>query len=133
MTKKGIFKLGVVMSQVVNLSEYKKSKKRQFLEKNKTFLDDYIRHYIFNHCQLSYDVFRHHYINIKQQDNEMAWDYLDFRDTLSEAITEVLGKSLWEDIQRQHWFQPQLLSRDEVMDRTISLFIIGAQVSGMES
>ena len=120
------------MSRIVNLIEYKQKRKKLFLEKNKSFLDDYIRTFIYMNCGLSYDVFQQHYMNVKQQENEMAWDYMDFRDTLSEAVTEVVGTSLWEDIQRQQWFRPGLLSRDEVMDRMVSLFIIGAAVSGME-
>ena len=117
------------MSRVVSLTEYRKAKKRQFLERNKTFLDDYIRHFIVTHCQLSYDVFQNHYLNLRQQENEMAWDYLDFRETLSEVITEVVGDALWEDIQRQAWFQA---NKDEIMDRMTSLFIMGAAVSGIE-
>ncbi|SMF21644.1 hypothetical protein [Pseudobacteriovorax antillogorgiicola] len=117
------------MSRIVDLTEYKQQRKKLFLEKNKTFLDDYIRGFIYSHCQLSYDVFQQHYLNARQQDNEMAWDYLDFRDTLAEVVTDVIGASLWTDIQRQPWFRKGLLNRDEVMDRMISLFIIGAAVA----
>jgi len=120
------------MAQVTNLVEYRKARKRQFLEKNKVFLDDYIRAYVFTHCQLSYEVFQHHYLNAMQQQNELAWDYLDFRETLSEVVSSYIGQTLWADIQKQNWFPKGLLSREEIIDRTISLYIIGAQVSGLD-
>lgn len=120
------------MAQILDFLEYRKEKKRQFLLKTKALLDDYIRGFIFNHCQLSYEVFQNHYLSAMQQQNELAWDYLDFRETLTEVVTEVMGQQLWLDIQQQTWFRRDMLSREEVMDRTISLYIIGAQVSGME-
>ncbi len=120
------------MSQVFYLNAFRQKKKQQFLEKNKTFLDDYIRSYVAAHCFLSYEVFRHKYFEHCQSFNEMAWDYLDFRDILTEAISQVLGEQLWQDIQGQAWFNPQFLSRDEVLDRLISIYIIGAAVSGID-
>ena len=117
------------MAKLFDLNSYKKQRKRQFLEQNKAFLDDYIRGFILSNCQLSYDLFQQQYLQNRHQDNEMAWDYLDFRDTLSEVIVEVIGKSLWDDVQKQSWFKKSLLSQDEVMDRMISIFIIGAAVA----
>lgn len=121
------------MSQVYCLSAFRQKRKQQFLEKNKTLIDDYIRSYIAAHCVFSYEVFRNKYFEHCQSFNEMAWDYLDFRDILSEAMSQVLGEQIWQDIQSQTWFNPKFLSREEVMDRLISIYIIGAAVSGINA
>ena len=69
---------------------------------------------------------------VARSENEMAWDYLDFRDIVGEAIAEVLGDEIWKDIRSQPWFKTQYVSKEELLDRLTSLFIIGAAVSGGE-
>ena len=120
------------MTQVIQLNLFRKKKKQQFFEKNKSLLDDFIRGYIASQGLLSYEVFQRSYLENCHYQNEQAWDYLDFRDTLSDAISEVIGEQIWKEVQGQSWFKPQFLSKDEVMDRLISIYIIGAAVSGIE-
>ncbi|NRA64057.1 MAG: hypothetical protein HRU19_06205 [Pseudobacteriovorax sp.] len=120
------------MSEIIYLAEVRKKRKQQYLQKNKSLLDDYIRGYITANSYMSYDVFCNRYLSEMQCQNEMAWDYLDFRDIVGEAIAEVLGDEIWKDIRSQPWFKTQYVSKEELLDRLTSLFIIGAAVSGGE-
>ena len=120
------------MSEIIKLASFRQKKKQQYLEKNKSILDQYIRTFISSHSSLGYEVFREQYFNQMHYQNELAWDYLDFRDILSDAMTEVFGEQIWIDIQAQPWFKSQFLAKDELIDRLTSLFIIGAAVSGID-
>lgn len=124
--------LGACMTEIIKLASFKQKKKQQFLEKHKTILDKYIRSFISAHTSLSYEMFREHYLNQMHYQNDLAWDYLDFRDVLTEAMSEALGEKLWLDAKSQPWFKSQFLSKDELVDRLTSLFIIGAAVSGID-
>lgn len=120
------------MGKIINIVAYRQERKKTFLAKHKFQIDEYIQLFSIRHSQISYDFFRYHYLNNKHQQNEMAWDYMEFRETLTEAVSETLGTKLWEEVQRQSWYRTGCLSYDEIVDRLICHIVMGEAISGTD-
>ena len=65
------------------------------------------------------------YLAHKAYQNEMAWDYQDFREELKDAVRQVFGDQLWDEVRNLYWFDPQWITRDELIELCISYFILG--------
>lgn len=57
--------------------------------------------------------------------SDLAWDYHDLRDVLETAITDAFGDVLWQELEKQYWYDSKCFSRDEVLDRLLTRFILG--------
>ena len=54
----------------------------------------------------------------------MAWDYIHFREILSDALDTAFGEMLYQSLVEQSWFDQRLISKDEVIDRCLVTYIL---------
>jgi len=142
------------MDNVVLLNRYRHKQKKAWLAKHGSRLDRFIEQFIhanFNvDFQLVSDAYQHE--RTSQQLNlacdgtfdrannvsesycadtssyvmsDLAWDYHDLRDVLETAITDAFGDVLWQELEKQYWYDSRCFSRDEVLDRLLTRFILG--------
>lgn len=113
------------MGDLIQLSKFRNEHKRSYLKANQSRLDRFFEKFVALHFRTNYDSLSERYMALRYQQNEMAWDYHDFREDLKEAIDEAFGDVLWEEVKMLFWFDGRWLSRDEVMDRCTSFFVLG--------
>jgi len=113
------------MGQVILLNKYRNDRRRSYLKANQSRLDAFFEAFVASHFRINYSKISEHYMAMRFNQNEMAWDYHDFRDDLKEAINEAFGEAMWNEVQGKFWFDDRWLSRDEMIDRCTSFFILG--------
>lgn len=114
------------MSNVIDLQQYRKQRKRQYIKSHEHQLERFFEAFVSRHFKETYPLLSDQYMACKVSQNEMAWDYHDFRDALKEAIAIVYGAQIWQELRTQSWFDPKHLSAEEVIDRCTSFFILRA-------
>lgn len=119
------------MKTVISLDNYRMKRRRLYLQMHRSLIDESIQSFIAQNFHLHFDNLENRYIAAKSLQNEMAWDYYDFRECLKEAIEEVFGQQLMAEIRKKAWFNPTFLGQEELIDRCLSLFVLGPAVSGM--
>lgn len=119
------------MSDLIELEKYRLQRRKHYLQKYRSHLDESIQYFIHHHFHLQFDSIRFAYLEARTHQNEVAWDYCDFRETLKEALSEVFGQELWNELKTQPWFDSRFINHDELIERCLSLFILGPAVSGM--
>ena len=61
-----------------------------------------------------------------QQATQGAWDYVHFRELLTEALDEVFGKTLYELVRKESWFDNRFITQEEVIERAISCYVMSS-------
>lgn len=112
------------VNNVTELDAFRRKRKKKFLEDNKVPLEDFFSRFVSKYFAIGFDVFNALYIQQKLQQNEMAWDYYDFREDLIEAISNVYGETIWQEINCEPWFNSRWLSFEEVIERCMRQFIL---------
>ena len=112
------------MGKVISLREYKHNKKKLFMKKNRIRLNQFMKSFVDHNFHSSFQAINERYQACLVFENAQAWDYQDFREVLIEAVTEAFGQQLWEELIVLFWFEPQYISRGEVIDLCISEYIL---------
>lgn len=113
------------MGTVISLDSYRTSKRRLYMERHGTRLQKFIEAFVLLNFKTSFAAISQDYLAQRVHNNEEAWDYYDFRDLIRDGIMEVFGDQVWNEIRRCHWFDPQWISKEEVIDKLVSFFILG--------
>ena len=112
-------------SNVISLKEYRQLRKKLFMERHQTRVENFITSFISQNFKMNFDMINQQYLAHKAYQNEMAWDYQDFREELKDAVRQVFGDQIWAEVRALYWFDPQWISRDELIELCISYFILG--------
>jgi len=112
------------MSQVIHLANYKRKSRQAYLAKHGQRLDRFVERFVseridFDFRQLAQDYQAGHYGNAQD-----SWDYVHFREILADALNEVFGTLLYKLLLAQSWFDDRLITRDEIIDRCLSTYIM---------
>ena len=117
---------------IVNLNEYRKLKRKLYLERYEGQLNAFIDGFVGQHFACSFDLLREQYLQHKASQNELSWDYQDFRETLKAGVFEAFGDQIWAEIKQTYWFDPVWLSKDEVVEKLVSHFVLGTTIAANE-
>jgi hypothetical protein len=118
------------MVEVISLDSYRWKRKRLYMAQHRSLIDDFVRFFIRQNFQSNFAHLEDRYLALKSLQNEMAWDYYDFRECLREAILEVFGQQLWQEIRHKSWFDPIFITQEELIERCVSIFVLGPAASG---
>lgn len=109
---------------VVDIRQFRQQKKKQFLRENESQLRSFISSFLTRHIQVDFTLVSDMYLKQKIEQNEMAWDYHDLRDDVKDAMLQVYGSAIWTEIRLEPWFRAGYLSKDEVIDKATSEFVL---------
>jgi hypothetical protein len=119
------------MGKLIVLANYRIDKKKCYMKKYETHISKFVNRFINHHVLYSFETISQTYISHRQQDQEEAWDYCDFRDILKDAMDEVFGEQIWDECQKHYWFDSRYITKDELIDRFISQLVLGPDVSAL--
>lgn len=113
------------MQNIVELTDYKRKLRKSFLAKHKARLDLFIGRFINQHLDM--DLLRLSYTQHDGVDGlsqEESWDYVAFREILVDALDQTIGTELYSQLKRERWFDSRVVTRDEVIERCLSGYIL---------
>ena len=112
-----------MMKSVANLNQYRAYRKKIWLKKHAQNLNSFFHDYIVCNIGISYQKIYESYQNTQYIHAEVAWDYVDFRESLITALEESVLDHLYEELKYQNWFDYKIISKEEIIDRFVSLYI----------
>jgi len=115
------------MGAVIEMKKYRKRNRELFLRQHGEKLDRSIKTFMLGNMDLDFMGIAEQYLNEKASNNELAWDYLDLRDELREAIAQTFGPEILKELRSKGWFDAKLVTEDEIIDRCLSAFILNDQ------
>ena len=116
------------MSNVVYLSEFRSSTRKAFLGKHGTRLDRFIRRFVDSHIDVDFRQIQDDYQELCARAGT-SWDYVHFREVLTEALDELFGKTVYELLLREYWFDAKLITKDEIVERCLSAYVMGSSAA----
>ena len=112
------------MNNLILLDDFRKKKRKIFLLKHKAQLERFIARFIDQHLDM--DLLRFAFGRVSQEGDfqEESWDYVEFREILAEVIDQAIGRELYQLLKEEAWFDSRLMTRDEVIERCLSDYIL---------
>lgn len=112
------------MSKVINLEVYRRRSRKAYLAKYGARLDLFVERFVGSHMDLDFRQLADDYVSGRYGEHQEAWDYVHFREVLAEALDEVFGNTLYRELRTQRWFDPMMITQEEIIDRCLSTYII---------
>jgi hypothetical protein len=116
------------MSNVVHLAAFRRKTRKVFLGKHGARLDRFIQRFISAHIDVDFRQIQDDYQEVCARSGT-SWDYMRFREVLMEALDEVFGKTLYEQLVREHWFDSKLITKDEIVERCLRAYVMGSDAA----
>ena len=112
------------MGQVISLAQQRRRRRQAYLAKHGSRLDRFVARWVattidVDLAQLAND-FQRGRLDVAQE----TWDYNQFRDVLVDALNEAFGRDLYALLASQTWFDRTHISRDEIIERCLSHYVL---------
>lgn len=111
---------------VASITDYKRRKRRHYLDRIEQRLDRFILEFIDEHVTVDFMHVAEQYLAQQADQNAMAWDYQDLRDLVRTALNDSIGVELVAKLQQTSWYDDRWITHDEIIDRCFSAYILGA-------
>ena len=113
-----------VGSKIIDLNEARVRRRKRYLAQHGDRLNTFIEDYVENHMPFDISDLTQIYVNALQHDGHSEWCHIDFREVVGTAINYCLGEALMEALKATSWYDMSYISREEVIDRSTSYFIL---------
>lgn len=121
------------MAKVISLKNYRKDKRRDYRSKYEGRVEKFIAQFVNSRLFQEFIHLAHSYIS-KHMDHQMdSWDYVSLRTTLQEAMAATIAAELMQQLRLQYWYDEKWMSQDEIIERTLSAFVLGTARPGKKS
>ena len=117
------------MAKIIDISEFRHKKRKNYMSKIETRLDEFLCQFIESHLKVDFIAITERYQADMLAQSEMAWDYQDLRDSVGEAIDMTYGEEIYLQLRQQYWFDAKLISKDAVLERVLSTFVLGSELA----
>ena len=118
------------MGQLIQLALYRRKARQTYLAKYAGRIDHLIESFVRLHVDVDFRQLAEDFQSGRSGQDHPSWDYVEFREVLAEALDEVFGKAMYEMLQRQHWFDCTVISKDEIVDRCLSTYVLAGCSQG---
>lgn len=110
---------------IIRLDTFKQKQQRNYMKRYRSRLDLFIRARV--PSDSGADILRlaeqHHLSNSERPD--LVWDYVEMRETMLEFVATSVADEIYEELQKQFWFDEKIVSKDMVAERCLSFMILG--------
>lgn len=113
------------MEKLINLRDYRQRRRRQFFAQYGVYLDKFIFHVLQQRVNEDFVNLAYKYFTHQINNNEMAWDYQDLRENIRRVLEEACREQILSELRYQRWYDSRWISPDEVIDRCLTVFILG--------
>jgi hypothetical protein len=56
---------------------------------------------------------------------DLVWDYVEMRETMLDFVAVHVAEEIYEELQRQFWFDERYVSKEMVAERCLTYMILG--------
>lgn len=112
------------MGKVINLTEFRCKTRKDYLAKNGARLDAFIHRWVKQNIDVDFRQLAEDFQQGQSGGDYTAWDYAEFRDLLTEALDQAFGETIYRLLRDQHWFDDRQISKDELIERCLSAYIL---------
>jgi hypothetical protein len=113
------------MRNVFELAVYRKRRRRELWLKHGRRIEIFVRHFVSNQLVANIHDLIDEYQHLQRENEQDVWAYEEFRTRMLEAIMSRLGDDLRKQLATQGWFDPALLSTEEVAEMCLTSMVLG--------
>jgi hypothetical protein len=109
----------------IDFVSYKQSKQRQYMNKYRVKLDNFIKVRVPDDCGSDMIRLANKSQLSRTTSQDLVWDYSEVREILIASIEANLATAIYAELQKQFWFDAAYVSREMVAERCLSYLILG--------
>ncbi len=117
------------MKNVFELNVYRKRRRRDLWLRHGQRIERFVRHFVSNHLVTDIHDLIDEYQHMQREDEQDVWGYEEFRTGMLEAIMARQGDALRQQLSTQGWFDPALISTEEVAELCLTSIVLGDSAS----
>lgn len=117
---------------IVRLDLYKQKQHRAYMKRYRSRIDLFIKAHI--PIDASGDILRFAelYHRSSAARPELVWDYVEMRETMIDFISAQVASEIYEELQKQFWFDERFVTKDMVAERCLTFMILGSAAMAAE-
>jgi hypothetical protein len=116
------------VATVISLDQYRRKSRQAYLAKHDGRIERLIDRFVKTHVDVDFRQLAEDYQSGQSGQHlgqaEGAWDYVEFREILTDAFDSAYGRVLWDQLMAERWFDPRIITRDEITERCLSAYIM---------
>jgi hypothetical protein len=117
------------MKNVFELKIYRKRRRRELWLRHGQRIERFVRNFVSNHLVINIHDLIDEYQHAQREDEQDAWAYEEFRTGMLDAIMARHGDALRQQLSTQGWFDPALISTEEVAELCLTSIVLGDSAS----
>lgn len=117
------------MNNVFELKAYRNRRKKDLWRKHGHRIERFVRQFVRSELMVNIHDLIDEYQYSRSQENADVWAYEDFRMGMLEAILVRHGAELDRQLRAHSWFDPSLITREEVAELFLTSMVLGEPVS----
>ena len=95
-------------------------------------MDRFLLRFAREHMPCNFDMLRHLYTENLITEQEQSWDYLDFRESLTQGLSTAFGATLLAELAQEWWFDKRYYPLDEIIEGFVSSYILNRSAIPVE-
>ncbi|MEY4631147.1 MAG: hypothetical protein RIQ81_1267 [Pseudomonadota bacterium] len=113
------------MSNVLDLKNYRGRRRKELWARHGQRIDRFVREYLETRLVTNIHDLLDTWQELQREDEQEAWAYDEFRSRMVEAILLRHGTDLRARLAAQKWFDPALISTEEVAEMCLTSIVLG--------
>ena len=113
------------MRNVFELTVYRKRRRRELWLRHGRRIEIFVRHFVSNQLVANIQDLIDEYQHLQRENEQDVWAYEEFRTRMLEAILSRHGDNLRIQLATQSWFDPALISPEEVAEMCLTSMVLG--------
>lgn len=117
------------MRNVFELKAYRKRRRRELWLRHGQRIERFVRHFVSHHLVVNIHDLIDEYQHLQREEEQDVWGYEEFRSGMVEAIMSRHGEELRKHLSAQGWFDPALISTEEIAEMCLTSIVLGESAS----
>ena len=113
------------MKNVYELKVYRKRRRRELWERNGQRIEKFVRQFVSQQLVANIHDLIDEYQHLQRENEQDVWAYEEFRSRMLDAILSRHGEDLRQQLAAQSWFDPALISTEEVGEMCLTSMVLG--------
>lgn len=111
-------------SKVTSLDRYRSKRNREFRRRYRSHLNRFVECFVREHCPFDIERLQAAFIEHQRSQNQAAWDYVEFRELLFEALIGTMSERLAAALAEEWWYDRRWLRTEDVLDMCITRLVL---------
>ena len=109
---------------IIQLELFKQSKQRQYMKRYRNRLDHFIKVRVPLGSGENILRMAEEHVTLSSRP-DLVWDYVEMRDVMLDLVATHIATEIFDELQKQFWFDDTYIKKDMVAERCLSFMILG--------